>query len=59
MPYSQIIKKHENLLIEGRIVIRYSGTENILRVMAEGKEENNTKYIANSLAKNLKEALKI
>lgn len=59
LPYSQIIEKHQKLLIDGRIIVRYSGTENILRVMAEGKEKNNTKSIANSLAKNLKEALNI
>ncbi len=56
-PYSEIIEKHKNLLKEGRIVVRYSGTENLLRVMTEGKTEKLTKDVANSLAKNLKLAL--
>ena len=44
-----IIEKHKNLLKSGRIVVRYSGTENILRIMAEGKELKNIKKIAHLL----------
>ncbi len=57
-PCSQIIENHKTLLKSGRIVVRYSGTENLLRVMTEGKEEKLTIDVANSLAKKLKEALK-
>ncbi|MBD3273429.1 phosphoglucosamine mutase [Candidatus Dependentiae bacterium] len=55
--YSNIIKKHQKLLKTGRIVVRYSGTENLLRIMTEGKEEKLTINIANSLAKNFKKVL--
>ena len=57
-PCSQIIENHKTLLKSGRIVVRYSGTENLLRVMTEGKEEKLTIDVANSLAKKLKEVLK-
>lgn len=57
-PCSKIIENHKTLLKSGRIVVRYSGTENLLRIMTEGKEEKLTMDVAHSLAKNLKEALK-
>jgi phosphoglucosamine mutase len=56
-PYKQIIENHKKLLKSGRIVVRYSGTENILRIMAEDKEELNTLNIASSLSKELKKSL--
>lgn len=54
---ADIIKAEEKKLINGRLVIRYSGTENVLRIMAEDIDELNAKRIANSLAISLKEAL--
>jgi len=35
---------------EGRIVVRYSGTENICRVMIEGKKQKEVQHLAESLA---------
>lgn len=34
----------------GRIVVRYSGTEPVLRIMVEGETRTETEHIANALA---------
>lgn len=57
-PFVNIIKKHEDILKNGRIIVRYSGTENLLRVMAEGEEEELTKNTALELANSLQAELK-
>jgi len=57
-PFINIIKKHENILKNGRIIVRYSGTENLLRVMAEGENEELTKSTALELANSLQAELK-
>ncbi|MFC1895011.1 phosphoglucosamine mutase [Candidatus Dependentiae bacterium] len=54
-PYSQIIKEYKNLLKNGRVVVRYSGTENLLRVMTEAEK----KLIAQNIAQNLAQKLKV
>jgi phosphoglucosamine mutase len=47
---SQIIEKHKNdLKDKGRILVRYSGTENLLRVMVEGKDEKQIEQIAKTI----------
>jgi len=42
---------------QGRILLRYSGTEPLARVMVEGKDEDLIRDIANSLADHIKQAI--
>jgi len=47
---SRLIEEFSNQLgKEGRILVRYSGTENKLRVMVEGTDYTKIEYIANSI----------
>lgn len=48
-----IITSHEELLKKGRIIVRYSGTENMLRIMVEDITEDHTVSLAHSLANKL------
>ncbi len=56
-PYSSIIKKQKDILKQGRIVIRYSGTENLLRIMVENENKDNAIQAAQTLAKQLQKEL--
>ncbi|MBY0353762.1 hypothetical protein K2W90_05340 [Candidatus Babeliales bacterium] len=56
-PFAQIIAKHEQELQKGRILVRYSGTENLLRVMTEAPTNDRALSVAQSLAANLQQAL--
>ena len=40
----------QKLLGMGRVLVRYSGTESILRVMVEGKEQSLVNALANDIA---------
>lgn len=45
------IKKHEEMLGKfGRVLVRYSGTENLARVMAEGKDKKKVKEACDEIA---------
>ena len=51
-----IIKKYEEQLgSRGRILVRYSGTEMLCRVMVEGEEKQKISNIANKIAQKIKE----
>ncbi len=56
--FQEAIAEIEDELGEaGRVLIRYSGTENKARVMVEGRNEARVHEIANHLAGKLKQAL--
>ena len=52
-----IILEYEQQLYSGRVHVRYSGTENLLRIMVEDAKEQNASIICTHLASALKQAL--
>ncbi len=52
-PLAQIICSNQQLLIEGRLVVRYSGTEHLLRIMIEDADYDHAQAIGNQLSKEL------
>lgn len=52
-PLAQIIYANQQLLIEGRLVVRYSGTEHLLRIMIEDADYEHAQTIGNQLSKQL------
>jgi len=56
-PLKEIVENHEKKLIDGRIVARYSGTENKLRLMVEDETEESAKTVAQSLNHELQKAM--
>lgn len=52
-----IIADYEAQLNTGRLVVRYSGTENLLRVMVEDTEQQTAQRISSSLASTLQKEL--
>jgi phosphoglucosamine mutase len=52
-----IAKVEDALGREGRVVVRYSGTEAKARVMIEGTDESGIKAYAAEIAESLKQAL--
>ena len=54
----EVIEEAENQLgQEGRILVRYSGTERLCRVMVEGRSEREVKDLAEKIAAVIKSKL--
>lgn len=56
-PFASIIKQKEDIIPNGRIVVRFSGTEAKLRVMVEDHHEQLAYEICHTLAQELQQAL--
>jgi phosphoglucosamine mutase len=56
-PYASIIAQAHQNLSPGRLLVRYSGTEPILRIMAESEQQHATHTIGSEVAENLKNLL--
>jgi phosphoglucosamine mutase len=64
MPFDQMLSMNtklreynERLKDQGRILLRYSGTELLARVMVEGKDKNTIEEIAHSLASQIQQEI--
>jgi len=55
--YGELDYFNDLLKGKGRILLRYSGTENVARVMVEGKDEKLIQEIANTLAEAIKKEI--
>jgi phosphoglucosamine mutase len=56
-PYAGIIAAYKERLGSGRLLVRYSGTESLLRVMAEASSTASATSVAQELAQALQKAL--
>lgn len=56
-PCASIIAQHEKKLQAGRIIVRYSGTEPLLRIVVEDASRDHARTVGNSLAQELKRVL--
>ena len=58
-PLSDIITLYKQKLNNGRIIVRYSGTQNVLRVMVEADNIQVTKKVCVNLSNELKQELNV
>lgn len=58
-PFAKIIDYHATLLQGGRLLVRYSGTESLLRVMTEAATLDVASSVASDLARELQEKLQV
>lgn len=56
-PLSSIIEDYKKMLKDGRMIVRFSGTEHVLRVMVELSDEEIARTVARDLAQALQLAL--
>lgn len=56
-PYASIIQEQEAQLPQGRLLVRYSGTEPLLRIMVEDTTQEHAEKIAQTLAAQLSTSL--
>ena len=56
-PFSQLIAQHKRHLENGRLVVRYSGTESVLRVMVEDVNAKHAQDVGSALAHILQKEL--
>ena len=56
-PYATIITAHQAELSKGRVIVSYSGTEPLLRIMVEAPDQEKAATIGNLLSQQLTEAL--
>jgi len=56
-PFLQIITNHKKMVKNGRIIVRYSGTENVLRITVEEQNKNSAEKICVNLSKKLEKEI--
>lgn len=56
-PYADLLAHYKSKLPQGRLIVRYSGTENLLRVMVEDANQEHAHDVGNALAHTLQQQL--